>query len=117
MSNQQRDKAVTIIPDYIASAAQSTSFTTNSYDITQFSKYAFQLLVTSASGLSVKAKAQSSLDNTNWDDVPGSEITITTNGAYFWDNLVSCATWVRINLSFSGGSGSAKFQCYAFAKL
>jgi len=115
MSIPQRDKAVTIIPPNVANAAQSSNFTTNVYDITQFSKYALQVIITSQSSLNVAIKVQASLDNSNWADVPGSSVSFTTNGTYIWDNAVSTATWVRLSFIFTGGS--ALFQVYAFAKL
>ena len=115
MANQQRDKSVTIIPVVISSNAQSTDFSTNSYDVTQFSKYSLQLIITSASSLNVAVKVQESLDNTNWADVPGSSVSFTTNGTYIWTNGNSSSNWTRLTFTFTGGS--ALFQVLAFSKL
>ncbi len=114
MAWNSRDKAVTIIDQNISSAAQSASFNTNKYDITNFNHYALQIVITSASSLNIAIKVQESLDGTNWADYPGSSVTFTTNTTYIW-NTQSSSNYTRLAVTFTGGSGI--FQCYAFSKI
>ena len=115
MAIQQRDRAVTIIPSYISSAAQSTNFSTNPYDISQYRIYAMQLIITSASGLDVAVEIEESLDNTNWAVVPGSAMSFSANGTYIFNTIATGSTYARLTFTFT--SGSAKFSVLAFSKI
>ncbi len=117
MAFHERDQAVTIINNNISTAVQNAPFTTNTYNIQSWSKYAFQVVITSASALNVTAVIEATLNGTDWDVVPSSSQTFTTNGSFIWDyGGGSSVIAVRVNFTtFSAGSG--KFQVYAFAKL
>lgn len=111
-----RDGPVTILPPNVATALQSAPFTTNPYDIVQFSKFGLQLIITNQTALSVIVVVEITLDGVHWDQVPGSSVTFTANGSYFWDNLISSAIKVRLNFT-TFNAGNANFQVYAMAKL
>lgn len=115
MTIKYRDKAVQILSDYLSLNAQTATFTTPAYDITQYSKYAFQVNVTNAATLSVTITIEESLDNVNWVLVPGSSVVVTANGSYLWNNQISAATYSRVVLTY--GTGSANYTIYAMAKL
>lgn len=115
MAVPQRDAAVTLLTDYVSTAAQSVSFASNSYNVQQFSKYALQLVITAQSSLDVDVKVQATVDGSDWADVPGSEVNFTANGNYIWDNGSSAVIAVRLYLTFT--AGSALFQIYGFSKL
>lgn len=133
MAVQQRWGPVTLLDPYMSTNTQSASFNTRLYDISQFSKYSYQIVITSASSLNITAKLQGSnnaeehLINTgpgqiptltstgDWVDVANSSQTFTTNTTYIWDNLVTAVQSTRLVITFTGGS--AKFQVYAFAKI
>jgi hypothetical protein len=53
-------------------------------------------------------KLQCSIDNTNWDDVPGTEIIVGgSSGVAFWNLSYQAYKWVR--LTYTRTSGSATF--------
>ena len=104
-----------IFDGYTSSTVQSANFSSNPYDTFEYSNYAFQINVTSASGLNVSGKVQESLDGSNWADVPGSAVSFTANGAYIWRVSASAAPFARMSFTFS--AGSALFYGLAYKKL
>lgn len=115
MTIKYRDKAVTQLPDSISTVQTSANFSSPSYDITQYSKYAHQLNIVSSTSLNVMVSVQESLDNVNWVTVPGSGIAFTVDGSYIWNNQTSASTYTRLIFAFT--AGSALFQIYSMAKL
>lgn len=115
MANKEKDQAITILPTYISTAAQSSNFTTNAYPIQQQSKYALQVNITGASGLNVAIAVQETLDGVNYSPIPGSSVSFTANGSYIWQVSVSASIFTQLAFTFT--SGSALFQVYAFAKF
>lgn len=115
MAGQYLDKAVSIIPFNISSAAKSTAFTTNPYDISRFSVSSLQIIITSASTLNCSIAVEVSSNNSNWDEYPSSAVSFIANGSYTWNVGQIGSPWVRLAITFTGGS--AKFDCLAFAKM
>lgn len=85
--------------------SKNASFNSNNLSINNNKNISLEMQIVSSSGLSASAKAQVSLDGTNWIDLPGTSSTITGDDDILWTiSEVSSLNFIRISVTISAGS-------------
>lgn len=115
MAIKEMSGATSIFSPYVTATVQSSNFTSDAFNIQQFSNFAIQLTTTNQSSLNVSIDVQASVDGSTYVTIPGSTVALTTNTSYIWN--FSGAGYVTVRLSMTFSAGSANFAAKAFAKL